>query len=95
MKLLLDTPRGYVYNRVMKSTQQRLANISGQIQGVKKMIDNKEDCIKVLTQLKAIKAAVGGVMDTIVNEQFETCMKSLKNEDKKLLINIKKYVSSN
>jgi len=71
----------------MKSIQQRLNNISGQIEGVKKMMDSKCECEKVLTQLKAIKSAIGGVMDEIVEGQF--------NKDKKLLIKLKKYVKSN
>jgi len=79
----------------MKTIQQRLNNISGQIEGVKRMVDANKDCVAVLTQLKAIKSAVAGVMDTVVEEKFETCMKSLKNEDKKLLIKLKSYVRSN
>ena len=79
----------------MKSNQQRLNNIIGQIEGVKKMIEGETDCIKVLTQLKAIKAAVAGVMDSIVDDKFETCMKSVKLQDKKLLIQMKTYVKSN
>ena len=70
----------------MKSLQQKLNNISGQIEGVKKMMDSKCDCEKVLTQLKAIKSGISGVMDEIVEEQF--C------NDKKLLIKLKKYVKS-
>ena len=79
----------------MKTITQRLNNVSGQIEGVKKMIDNKVDCIQVLTQLKAIKAAVAGVMDSVIEEQFNTCMKSLKKDDKELLVKIKNYVKSN
>lgn len=78
----------------MKSTVQRLNNIVGQIEGVKKMLEDRADCVKTLTQLKAIKSAVAGVMDAVVEEQFDQCMKSLKVEDKKLLIEIKKYVKS-
>lgn len=79
----------------MKSIQQRLNNINGQIEGVKKMLDDGQDCIQLLTQLKAIKSAVTSVMDTIVDEQFDTCMQSIKDEDKRLLIKIKHYVQSN
>ena len=75
----------------MKSISQRLNNISGQIEGVKKMIDNKSDCLAVLTQLKAIKSAVGGVMDGIIQDQFDTCLKSLSTKDKELLSKIKNY----
>ncbi|HEX8923580.1 MAG TPA: metal-sensitive transcriptional regulator [Patescibacteria group bacterium] len=79
----------------MKSNTQRLNNIIGQIEGVKKMMESKTDCVSVLTQLKAIKSAVAGVMDAVVEEQFETCLKSLKDEDKKLLVKMKNYVKSN
>jgi len=71
----------------MKTIVQKLNNISGQIEGVKKMVDNKCECEKVLTQLKAIKSAVSGVMDEIVEGQF--------GDEKKLLIKLKKYVKSN
>ncbi|KKR43064.1 hypothetical protein A2434_03050 [Candidatus Woesebacteria bacterium RIFOXYC1_FULL_41_14] len=79
----------------MKSIAARLNNITGQIEGVKKMVDRQTDCLQVLTQLKAIKSAVGSVMDTVIEEQFNTCMKSLKKEDKDLLVNIKSYVKTN
>ena len=62
-------------------------NISGQLEGVKKMMEEKCDCEKVLTQLKAIKSAISSVMDEIVEGQFKS--------DKKLLIKFKKYVKSN
>jgi len=79
----------------VKSNQQRLNNIIGQIEGVKKMMAADTECIKVLTQLKAIRAAVAGVMDSLVENQFDTCLKSLKAEDKKLLVKMKNYVQSN
>ncbi len=78
----------------MKTQLQRLNNISGQIDGVKKMMENNSDCMKVLTQLKAIRSAVTGVMDQVMEEQFERCLTSLKSQDKKLLIKFKKYVKN-
>lgn len=59
------------------------------------MVDKKSDCLAVLTQLKAIKSAVGSVMDTVIEEQFNTCMKSMKKEDKKMFLDIKSYVKTN
>jgi DNA-binding FrmR family transcriptional regulator len=79
----------------MKSIQQRLNNINGQINGIKKMVDNKADCVQLLTQLKAAKSAINSVMDSVVEDQFDTCIKSLKENDKKLLIKIKNYVKTN
>jgi DNA-binding FrmR family transcriptional regulator len=68
----------------MKSKQQRLNNVIGQIVGIKKMMEGNCECTKVLTQLKAIQSAIGGIMDEIVEEQFK--------DDKKLLIKLRKYV---
>lgn len=79
----------------MKTAKQRLNNIIGQIEGVKKMMDNEADCLKVLTQLKAIKSAVSGVMDSVIETKFDSCLVSLNKADKQLLINIKNYVKSN
>lgn len=79
----------------MKSFPQRLNNIIGQLEGVKKMIDSDKDCLQVLIQLKAAKSALSSLINTMVDEQFDTCLKSLKNEDKKLLIKIKHYVQPN
>jgi len=59
------------------------------------MVDKHSDCVQVLTQLKAVKSAVGSVMDSIIEEQFDTCMKSLKKDDKELLVKIKDYVKTN
>ena len=79
----------------MKSKEARLNNIIGQLEGVKKMLSSNADCISVLTQLKAIKSAVGGIMDTVMDEQLDTCMKSLKDKDKKLLVKMRSYVRPN
>jgi len=83
-----------VYDYFVKSNQQRLNNIIGQVEGVKKMMDTNTDCLKVLTQLKAIKSAIGSVMDSVVEDKFNTCLKTVSKEDKKLFINLKKYVKS-
>lgn len=93
--MYLTPPGGICYSFLMKSINQRLNNITGQIEGVKKMMEKNSDCIQVLTQLKAVKSAVGSVMDWVIEEQFNTCMKSLKKDDKDLLVKMKNYVKSN
>lgn len=76
----------------MKTIRQRLNNISGQIEGVKKMMEKGEDCPKILVQLKAIKSAVNGVVEEMVSKEIDRCLKDVDPKDKKLLINLKKYV---
>lgn len=91
----MTPPGGICYSSLVKSFPQRLNNIIGQLEGVKKMIDSDKDCLQVLIQLKAAKSALSSLINTMVDEQFDTCLKSLKNEDKKLLIKIKHYVQPN
>jgi len=79
----------------MKTIGQRLTNISGQIEGIKKMIDKGDDCTRILVQLKAIRAGGDGVVGEIVEKQFERCAKDLSSKDKNLLISFKKYVQTN
>jgi DNA-binding FrmR family transcriptional regulator len=76
----------------VKTIGQRLNNIKGQIDGVKKMMDKQEECTKILIQLKAVRSAVEGVIDEVVNHEFDRCLKDVNQDDKKLLIKLKKYV---
>jgi DNA-binding FrmR family transcriptional regulator len=79
----------------MKTKAQRINNIIGQLEGIKKMIDNRGDCLSILTQLKAVKSAIGSVMDSVVEEQFDNCLKSLSRKDKVLFKKMKSYVGAN
>lgn len=79
----------------MKSPQDRLSIIIGQLNGIKKMMDNGDDCIKLITQLRASRSGIESIIDTIIANKFDTCLQGLKSSDKKLLINIKKYVTNN
>ena len=59
------------------------------------MIADGDDCIKVLTQMKAIRSAMAAVMDQMMVDEFDRCLKSVSAKDKKLLVKVKKYVQSN
>lgn len=41
--------------------QQRLRRIEGQAKGVQRMIDDGRECLEILDQLAAVKAAVNGL----------------------------------
>ncbi len=79
----------------MKTKQQRINTIIGQLEGIKEMITKEEPCINQLTQLKAAKSSISSLMDSIVEEQLHTCLSQLKTKDKKTLLNLKKYVTNN
>ena len=58
----------------------RLNRISGQINGINKMIQDNRDCIDVLNQLLAVQSAVKGVWSQVVKGHLEHCVvDALKN----------------
>ena len=48
--------------------QTRLNRISGQIEGIKKMISDKRETTEVLTQLRAVRAAVKGMETALLTD---------------------------
>ncbi len=50
-----------------KSTLSRLGRIEGQVRGVSRMIDEERYCIDVLTQIRAIQAALNKVEQEILS----------------------------
>lgn len=59
----------------MKTTEQRINNIIGQLEGIKKMmIKSPDDCFALLTQMKAVKSAVASLTEKIVSSEFDRCL---------------------
>ena len=65
---------------------RRLNKIEGQIRGIKKMVSDNRYCIDILTQSRAIVAAIRKVEDLVMHQHLQTCvaesMKSDNSEDK-------------
>jgi len=79
----------------MKSTEQRINNIIGQLNGIKKMLAaDKPDCFSVIIQLKAIKSAMGSLMEKIISEEFEICLLGQKTNNQKKISQIFKEIIS-
>ncbi len=53
----------------------RLNRMSGQIDGIKKMIEDKRYCVEILTQLKAVQSAAKAVEGNILKRHIESCVK--------------------
>ncbi len=67
----------------MKTTEQRINNIVGQLEGTKKMLKQKpNDCFSLIIQLKAIKSAMASLMETVIAEEFNHCLVDKKINDK-------------
>lgn len=79
----------------MKTQQQLINNIIGQLNGVSRMVDDNKECLAVIAQMKAVHSAVGSLMNKFIEENFIKCTKSCgeKSSDdlmKKLLIELTK-----
>ena len=51
---------------------RRLKIIEGQVRGVQKMIEEEQYCIDIITQAEAIKEALSGVEDVILENHLST-----------------------
>lgn len=57
---------------IKKRAVRRLKIIEGQVRGLQKMIDNEEYCISIINQSLAIKQALSGVEDLILENHLST-----------------------
>ena len=53
---------------------KRLARIEGQVRGLGKMIDDNRYCIDVLTQVKAVQAALRKAEGELLRDQADHCL---------------------
>ncbi|MDD2681150.1 MAG: metal-sensitive transcriptional regulator [Patescibacteria group bacterium] len=69
----------------MKTAEQRINNIIGQLEGIKKMMLNSpDDCFALLTQMKAIKSAVSSLTEKILSSEFDRCLGGRLAPEKRL-----------
>jgi CsoR family transcriptional regulator, copper-sensing transcriptional repressor len=57
-----------------RSCGDRLKRIEGQVRGIARMIDEDRYCIDVLTQIRAVRAALRGVEDELLKDHVEHCV---------------------
>lgn len=54
----------------------RLRRIEGQVRGVARMIEEDRYCIDVLTQFRAVRAAMARVESEILKDHLDVCIES-------------------
>ncbi|HEX6866053.1 MAG TPA: metal-sensitive transcriptional regulator [Caulobacteraceae bacterium] len=52
----------------------RLNRVEGQVRGVARMVEEDRYCIDILTQIRALKAALGKVESEILKTHLEHCV---------------------
>lgn len=66
-----QTPRSA---ELQDGLQKRLNRVVGQLNGVKRMIEDNRYCGDVLTQLAAAESAIKRISDMVLKEHLETCV---------------------
>lgn len=69
------TPLGYnghMDKNIKKRVVRRLKILEGQVRGLQKMVDREKYCIDIINQSLAIKQALSGVEDLILENHLST-----------------------
>lgn len=78
---------------MIKTTEQRINNIIGQLEGSKKMLaDKNKDCFALIIQLKAIRSAMSSLMDKVISEEMDRCFLNGKNSNQTKIAKILKEI---
>lgn len=72
---------------VLQSSQSQLPKlnrVSGQLEGIKRMIESERDCGDVLTQLRSVRAAIKSIESNLLNNHLQSCIaKTFRNQKDK------------
>ena len=72
------------YNH-MKTTEQRINIIVGQLEGAKKMLNCKDkECLAVIVQLKAARSAISSLMSKLLEEDMDCCFLKKNKQSEKI-----------
>ncbi len=67
----------------MKTSEQRINILIGQLEGAKKILATREhDCFSLIIQLKAVKSGMSSLMERLIAEEFNSCLINQKIKDK-------------
>jgi DNA-binding FrmR family transcriptional regulator len=71
---LETTKETYLDPELVVNVQARLSRIEGQVRGVKRMLDEKEECEKILVQMASIRAALNQATIKLLEGHMDTCV---------------------
>lgn len=57
-----------------KQVLNRLRRIEGQVRGLQKMVETDTYCVDVITQTSAVKKALSGVEDVLLEGHLSSCV---------------------
>ena len=68
-----------------KSHEQLVNNIIGQLNGVKRMLDEQAECLDVLVQVKAARSALDALTAKILAGNIMSCAQPKSTKDREKL----------
>ena len=72
---------------IKRKILRRLSLVRGQIEGVRKMVDEERYCIDIITQSSAVKKALSGVEDLLLENHLSThVIEQIKSDKNKQAI---------
>lgn len=77
-----------------KKIQQRINRIRGQVNGLERMMEKEHDCLEVLTQLSAVRSALGSLAKLIISQET-SCFGIKKKEKEKLGELLDRFMKTN
>lgn len=69
-----DSPAGPAGHARHSEQLARLRRIEGQVGGLVRMVEEERYCVDILTQLRAVRAALKRVEDSVVRRHVEHCV---------------------
>ena len=58
----------------LRKLMNRLNRIEGQVRGVKKMLEEEQYCVEILTQVSAIQAALNAFNKELLSSHIHSCV---------------------
>ena len=73
--------RVYLSSGVEQDLRNRLNRIEGHVGGIRRMLDEREDCEHLLVQIIAVKAALNQVAIKLLDEHMSMCVATYVSTD--------------
>jgi DNA-binding FrmR family transcriptional regulator len=69
-----DHMRGYLQNEHKEALLARLRRVEGQVRGLRRMVENEDYCIDILTQVSATTKALQAVALGLLDDHLSHCV---------------------
>ena len=87
-------PHGHTHSHAhTKAVLNRLSRAIGQMESIRRMVENGRDCSEVLIQLSAVKSAINNTGKIILQDHIEHCIvDAVENGDKEAIKELEKAI---